>query len=324
MLVEINNLNVRFRSVGRRQGTVMQNRHVDALRDVSIQLRRGETLGLIGESGSGKSTLGRTILGLERVRSGSIRFEGRELVGLSERKYRMVRRDIAMVFQDAIGSLSPRRTVFAAVAEPLWIQGAAEESVRGHVVGLLRTVGLDEELLAAYPHQLSGGQARRIGIARALANNPKVIVADEPTAGLDVSVQGEIINLMRRLQEQRGIAYLFITHNLAIARHISDRLAILYRGSVCEVGPTHEVLTKPAHPFTAALLRSMPGLSPLERRASAIKRELPVSRLVAESCPLCTHCAYSQMKCRVAFPEFRSVGNARYVRCHAPLWPGHE
>ena len=221
MLLEINHLTVRYRHRGSLASLFdpAARRAVVAVNDVSLELAAGETLGLIGESGSGKSTLGRTIMGLERPDDGSIRFSGQELVGLSEREYRLVRRDIAMIFQDAVGSLSPRKTVYELLAEPYLIHDDPRSNLRERTAEMLSAVGLEQDLLSARPHQLSGGQARRVGIARALALDPKLIIADEPTAGLDVSVQGEVVNLLNRLQLERQIAYLFITHNLAIARH---------------------------------------------------------------------------------------------------------
>ena len=323
MLLEIEALSVRYRRLGSLESLFAPRaaRYLAALRGVSLSLCAGETLGLIGESGSGKSTLGRTIIGLERAFAGSIRFDGRELVGLSEGPYRAVRREIAMIFQDSVASLSPRQSVYQLIVEPFVIHGHGGRSLKTRAAELLEAVGLPVSMLSAHPHQLSGGEARRVGIARALALEPRIILADEPTAGLDVSVQGEIVNLMNQLQEQRGIAYLLITHNLSIARHACDRLAILYRGSICETGPAERVLSNPLHPYTDALLRSTPHADPLRRREVEIAED-DGSR-PSDGCPFSRCCRHAADRCRSEFPELRDLGAHRRVRCHFPLTATH-
>jgi peptide/nickel transport system ATP-binding protein len=310
MIIEINSLNVRFRR---------GKRSVFALRDVSLGILESETLALIGESGSGKTTLGRTIVGLETPCSGSIRFADRELVGLPDRVYRTVRRDMAMIFQDAISSLSPRRTVHEQVIEPFRIHRVATQDARRVTAALLQAVGLNDELLDAYPHELSGGQGRRVGIARALALEPKLIVADEPTAGLDVSVQGEIVNLLRQLQTDRKSSCLFITHNLAVARQVSERVGVLYKGWLCETGPTERVLTTPAHPYTQLLLRSASPQQLLHRREGAEPWKDYSSVQNDVGCPFQSHCPRVSGVCRVELPAPLACGYGQVVRCHFPL-----
>jgi oligopeptide/dipeptide ABC transporter ATP-binding protein len=318
-LLQIDNLSVRYRRLSTLEAllTPLQPKFRRALREVSMSLCAGETLGLIGESGSGKSTLGRTVMGLERAFAGSIRFEGRELVGLSERNYRGIRRDIAMIFQDPVASLSPRMKISELLVEPLLIHGIGGPSRQGRAAELLGAVGLSPRLLAAHPHELSGGEARRVGIARALALDPKVIIADEPTAGLDVSVQGEVISLLNRLQQQRQIAYLFITHNLSVARHACDRLAILYQGAICEMGPASEVLERPAHPYTELLLRSTPHLNPLQPRDMVEASELQAPS--GHGCPFEPSCRRAVAECRTVFPEVSTLNGSRQIRCHRPI-----
>ncbi len=263
-LLEVEHLRVRFRTAGLVQALLkgLDDPFIDAVMDVSFSLAKGETFGLVGESGSGKTTLGRAIIGLVQAQEGSIKFEGKELVGLKDSQYQEVRRNIAMMFQDPIASLSPRKKVRSQIAEPFKIHNIKDKDPDQEARRLLKLVGLHEGFLEAYPHQLSGGQARRVGVARALSLDPKVIIADEPTAGLDVSVQGEILNLMNRLQRELGLSYLIITHNLPVVRHVSDRLAIMYLGRFVETGTTTEIFEKPAHPYTLGLLAAVPEPDP--------------------------------------------------------------
>ncbi|HEY0185802.1 MAG TPA: ABC transporter ATP-binding protein [Rhodopila sp.] len=224
-----------------------------AVRDVSLQLGRGEILAVIGESGSGKTSMLRAMAGLVPA-SGSVMIEGREMIGQSGRALRALRGRVGLMFQDPVGSLSPRLTVRHAVTEPFRIHGVKDRDLDAECARLLRMVGLPADFAGRYPHQLSGGQARRVGVARALALDPSVILADEPTAGLDVSVQGELLNLLRGLQDRLGISMLIITHNLHVVRHIADRIAIALDGEIVEQGDNGRILTAPEHPFTRALL----------------------------------------------------------------------
>jgi len=321
-LLEVTDLRVRFRIMGafKAKLTGVTDPYVDAVLGASLRLRSGETLGLVGESGSGKTTLGRTILGLIPGHSGSVRFEGRELTTLSQSEFKPLRRDMAMMFQDPIGSLSPRRTVRALITEPFEIHGLGEADRYAEAERLCDMVSLPRNFLSRYPHELSGGQARRVGVARALALNPKLIVADEPTAGLDVSVQGEILNLMSRLQAEHSLGYFIITHNLPVVRHISDRLAIMYLGRLIEQGECDAIFERPAHPYTEALVRGVPRPDPAKRRQLvSIEGEVPSVARRPTGCEFHTRCKYAQERCLREAPEQRELGDGRSVLCHYPL-----
>jgi len=232
--------------------------------DVSLDIHAGETLGLVGESGSGKSTLGRLVLRLIAPTSGSIRFEGQDLLSASHGEMRRLRRDLQIIFQDPFASLNPRFRVEDTIAEPLIIhegRRVTDALRRCRVVELLRAVGLDESALHRYPHEFSGGQRQRIGIARALALRPKFIVADEPVSALDVSVGAQIVNVLARLQREFGLTYLLISHSMPVVRYLATRIAVMYRGKIVEIGPTEQVTERPAHPYTRSLLEATPELT---------------------------------------------------------------
>ena len=282
-LVEIRNLTKIYphaeSALGRKSGTTHEVRAVD---EVSLEIHAGETLGLVGESGSGKSTLGRLILRLIEPTSGSIRFEGRDLLAAGRGEMRRLRRDMQIIFQDPFASLDPRFRVEDIIAEPLIIHGSAStESAasitvsaavsakggmtkaarRARVVELLRAVGLDESILPRFPHEFSGGQRQRIGIARALALRPKFIVADEPVSALDVSVGAQIVNLLAQLQRDFGLTYLFISHSMPVVRYLSTRIAVMYRGKIVEVGSSEQITSQPQHPYTRSLLEATPEVA---------------------------------------------------------------
>ncbi len=321
-LLAIKGLRVRFRTVGLVRALIdrIADPFIDAVLDVSLKVGPGETLGLVGESGSGKTTLARAVLGLVPVHSGSIAVQGKELVGLREGAYRAVRRELGMMFQDPVASLSPRKTVRNLLVEPFRIHGVRDVDADAEARRLLALVGLHDGFLGAYAHQLSGGQARRVGVARTLALRPRLILADEPTAGLDVSVQGEILNLMNELQQQFGLSYLIVTHNLPVIRHVSDRLAIMYLGRLVEQGSTRSVFAKPAHPYTHALLAAVPQPDPDRRREQLeLQGEIPSLRRRPSGCEFHTRCIYAQARCRVEAPGPTSLGDGREVRCHFPL-----
>jgi ABC-type oligopeptide transport system ATPase subunit len=263
-LLEIRNLTKIYpqseSAFGGKSGSKNEVRAVD---DVSLDIHTRETLGLVGESGSGKSTLGRLLLRLIEPTSGSIRFEGRDLLATSPREMRRLRRDMQIIFQDPFASLDPRFRVEDIIAEPLVIheKRSSKAEIRGRVVELLRAVGLDESILRRFPHEFSGGQRQRIGIARALALRPKFIVADEPVSALDVSVGAQIVNLLAQLQRDFGLTYLFISHSMPVVRYLSTRIAVMYRGKIVEVGETAQITERPEHPYTRSLLEATPEVA---------------------------------------------------------------
>ena len=265
-LLEIRNLTKIYpqseSAFGGKSGSKNEVRAVD---DVSLDIHARETLGLVGESGSGKSTLGRLLLRLIEPTSGSIRFEGRDLLATSPREMRRLRRDMQIIFQDPFASLDPRFRVEDIIAEPLVIheKRSSKAEIRGRVVELLRAVGLDESILRRFPHEFSGGQRQRIGIARALALRPKFIVADEPVSALDVSVGAQIVNLLAQLQRDFGLTYLFISHSMPVVRYLSTRIAVMYRGKIVEVGETAQITERPEHPYTRSLLEATPEVAVL-------------------------------------------------------------
>ncbi|GAB0113540.1 oligopeptide/dipeptide ABC transporter ATP-binding protein [Acidisoma sp. C75] len=296
---------------------------IDAALDISFTLPEATTYAVVGESGSGKSTLGRAIMGLTPVQSGTIRLSGQAMPA-GEGNVRVWRRQMAMMFQDAVASLSPRMTTRQLITEPFDIHGFpggrfGRRERDAEARRLLALVGLPVDFADRYPHQLSGGQARRVGAARALALSPRLIIADEPTAGLDVSVQGEILNLLRRLQDETGLSYLLITHNLAVVRHISERMAVMYMGRFMEEGPTADIYAAPAHPYTHGLLSAQPDLDPDKRRADVeLKGEVPSLAARPPGCEFHTRCPHAQPRCQQERPEARGIGG-RAVRCHFPL-----
>ncbi len=321
-LLEVEHLNVRYQMAGRIKAALLglKSRFIDAVLDVSFAVRAGTTLALVGESGSGKSTLGRAIVGLVPIAGGGVRFEGMDPFEHGPGGKRDYHRNVAMMFQDPVSSLSPRRTVQSLVAEPYVVHGLKVRDLEAEARRLLALVGLPEEFLGRYPHQLSGGQARRVGVARAIALSPKLIIADEPTAGLDVSVQGEVLNLMNELQQRLGLTYLIITHNLALVRHISDEIAIMYMGRFVEQGLTEEIFARAAHPYAAGLIRSQPIPDPSRRRTEApLVGEVPSLARRPAGCEFHTRCQHVQIRCRSEVPAEQTLAGGRRVRCHFPL-----
>ncbi|WP_119303970.1 dipeptide ABC transporter ATP-binding protein [Dongia deserti] len=321
-LVRVRDLRVSFPGRGGLASLLpgAQPAKIDVLVDVNLDLRAGETLGLVGESGSGKTTLGRCILGLIPASSGSITLRGRELTRLSEREFRPLRENMAMMFQDPVGSLSPRQSVRSLIVEPLDVHRPKGFDRDAVALKLADMVNLPRELLSRYPHQLSGGQARRVGVARALALEPDLIIADEPTAGLDVSIQGEVLNLMRDLQIAHNLTYLIISHNLPVVRHISGRLAIMYLGRIVEQGDCEAIFRRPAHPYTEALINGIPQPDPEHRRTLAsIEGEVPSVAFRPRGCEFHARCRYAQARCREEPPEETVLSDGRTIRCHFPL-----
>ena len=311
-LLEAEGLAVNFRSPGGFLG--LSPGRLAILEDVSLVIHKGETLGLVGESGSGKTTLARTLLGLLPYARGTIRFDGAPV-----ERFGRLRRRTAMMFQDPVGSLSPRLAIGSAITEPFVIHHVKMSSRRKTAEDLLDLVGLPKEFTSRYPHELSGGQARRVGVARALALRPDLVIADEPTAGLDVSIQGEILNLMTRLKSELTLSYVIVTHNLAMIRHVSDRIAIMYLGRIVEEGPTMAVFARARHPYTASLIASEPIPDPRRRRQSlAITGEVPSIQNRPKGCEFHTRCPYAQERCRIEAPSLTVTGS-HSVRCHFPL-----
>ena len=285
---------------------------LNLLEDVSLEIGAGEIVGLVGESGSGKTTLARAMLGLTPISGGTLRFQGAALG--PKGSFTALRRHAAMMFQDPIASLSPRMRVGALLTEPYAIHGIAN---RRSAADLLAEVGLSPQLATRYPGELSGGQARRVCLARALVLEPALVVADEPTAGLDVSVQGEVLNLMTGLRASRNLGLFIISHNLAMLRHVSDRIAILYLGRMVEQGPTAAVFAAPLHPYTRSLIASEPQPDPRRRRADlAIRGEIPSVLHRPKGCVFHTRCPKAADICRTTKPEMRQLAPGRHVRCH--------
>lgn len=311
-LLEIADLVVRYPAGSLLQRLAGGPREVTVLPGTSLRIARGETLGLIGESGSGKTTLGRAAVGLAPMSSGTIRV-GEDVTSLAKaRIWERMRRDVGLMFQDPVAALNPRMRLGQSVTEPLVIHGALTGDRRTRAVELLGQVGLTPGFADRYPHEVSGGQARRATVARALALNPALVIADEPTAGLDLSVQGELLNLLNALQARLGIAFLMITHNLAVARHVTDRMAIMYLGRIVETGPTGALFARPAHPYTRALLSARGGAGaqgPLQGEVPSLTRRPP-------GCEFHTRCPLATDLCRTVAPAQTAPARGRLVSCH--------
>lgn len=283
-----------------------------------MSLERFETFGLIGESGCGKSTLARTILRLIEPTSGKIFFNGNDLLSLNAREMKKIRQNIQMVYQDPFLSLNPRRTILKTVEEPFIIHGITRGiELRKRVLELLEKVGLQEEHLYRYPHEFSGGQRQRIGIARALALNPIFLIFDEPTSALDVSVQAKILNLLKKIQIDHSLTYLFISHDLSIIKYISSRVGVMYAGQLLELSKTKELFSKPLHPYTQALLSTVPIPDPDRRRKKIIlKGQVPSLINPPTGCRFHPRCPWAMSICREKKPEFKNVDESHFVACH--------
>ncbi len=319
VLIDVKNLRVYFPITA---GLILQRKLADvkAVDGVSFQIRRGETLGLVGESGCGKSTTGRAILQLYRPTEGEVQFGETELTKVKGGELRAMRRRMQMIFQDPYASLNPRMSVGAIIGEPLAIHGLAKgKGRRERVAELMRIVGLNPYYLNRYPHEFSGGQRQRIGVARALAVEPEFIVCDEPVSALDVSIQAQIINLLEDLQEQFGLTYLFIAHDLSVVRHISDRVAVMYLGKLMELTGRDELYLNPLHPYTKALLSAVPIPDPeLEqtRERIILAGDVPSPLRPPPGCVFNTRCPIAIDECRQVIPEWREVSPDHWVACH--------
>ncbi|MGB0581865.1 MAG: ABC transporter ATP-binding protein [Limisphaerales bacterium] len=316
-LLEVEGLKVHFPV---KQGMLGRTQHfVKAVDDVSLTVNAGQTVGLVGESGCGKSTLGRAIVRLLEPTAGKIEFDGTDVATLNGAKLRRQRQEFQMIFQDPFGSLNPRMTVGQIIGEPIEIHRlAASRAEKDELVAdLLRDVGLDPSHAQRYPHEFSGGQRQRIGIARALALKPKLIVCDEPVSALDVSVQAQIINLLQDLQQEHGLAYLFIAHDLDVVEHISERIVVMYLGRVVEEGEAESVVNDPQHPYTQALISASPDFdSETKRKRIILSGEVPSPIDPPSGCPFHPRCPVAEDRCRTEVPLMRELGDGRRAACH--------
>ncbi|WP_339265000.1 ABC transporter ATP-binding protein [Paenibacillus sp. FSL W8-0187] len=292
--------------------------HVKAVDDISLTIRAGETFGLVGESGSGKSTVGRTILRLHEKTSGDILYKGIPFHDLPKSEMRKLRPKMQLIFQDPYSSLNPRIRIGDAIGEALLEHDLAEKAeVRGQVLDVLEACGLSAYHYNRFPHEFSGGQRQRIGIARALVLNPDFIIADEPVSALDVSIQAQIINLFQKLQHNRGLTYLFISHDLSVVEHLCNRIGVMYLGSMMEMASRDEMFSRPLHPYTQALLSAIPVPVPrLKRERIVLKGDIPSPAQPPSGCKFHTRCPYALAQCKEVVPEFRNVGDDHYVACH--------
>jgi len=292
-----------------------------ALQDISFSIRKGETLGIVGESGCGKSTLGRCILQLISPDEGQVLWLGQDLTRLPAEEMRRRRQDLQIIFQDPLASLNPRMTVGEIIADPLRTlrPELSREQRRARVVKMMEAVGLLPEMINRYPHEFSGGQAQRIGIARALITEPKLIVCDEPVSALDVSIQAQILNLLADLKDQFGLTLIFISHNLSVVRHVSDRILVLYLGRIVELAAGDEIYEEPKHPYTKALLTAVPIPDPKlarQRSIDALRGEIPSPINQPSGCTFRTRCRYAKPICAEHRPALETIGNERLVACH--------
>ena len=301
---------------------VVGGKTVHAVSDVSLHIARGETLGLVGESGCGKSTLGRAVLQLRQAVSGRVLFDGHDLTAMRGDALRRMRRRVQLIFQDPIASLNPRRRIGEIVAEPLVIAGLKDAKRRQQLVGdVLSAVGLDPGLVVGrLPHEFSGGQCQRVCIARALVLDPEFIICDEPVSALDVSIRAQILNLLEEMKARYGLTLLFIAHDLAVVKAVSDRVAVMYLGRLCEVGPSAQLFASPAHPYTALLIEAIPVPDPEMRPAESVPVGEPPSPIAPPSgCRFRTRCPRADRQCADQAPELREVAPQQFVACHHPL-----
>lgn len=304
------------------KGLIKRNNiYVKAVDDISLSVKEGEIVGLVGESGSGKTTLARVLLSLTSKTEGDIYIDGVNISQVKGEQLKKLRRDVAVVFQDPASNLNPRQTVESSIMRPLLIHGVSRANAKKKAKEVLEMVKMDLRYLDSYPHQLSGGQLQRIAIARALALNPKIMILDEPTSALDISVQAQILNLLLDLQEETGITYLVITHDLNVIKYISDRIAVMYLGRLVEFGPAEAIANDAKHPYTRGLLSAAPVLDPtLRNRKKEVMKGDPGSLInVGNGCRFCDRCPHVTDKCRNEMPENTMVGEGHQVSCFYPI-----
>lgn len=292
------------------------NEKLKAVDDVSFEIFPGETFGLVGESGCGKSTTGRTLLRLETATAGEVHFEGQNILPLSQKEFKPYRKEMQIIFQDPYASLNPRMTIGDIISEPLQIHHLDQKD---RVAELLHLVGLNNSYMGRFPHELSGGQRQRVGIARALAVDPKFIVCDEPISALDVSIQAQIVNLLKKLQHELNLTYLFIAHDLAMVKYLSHRVAVMYLGSLMEMGPSNLLYENPKHPYTQALLSAIPIPDPVverSRKRIILQGEIPSPLNPPKGCPFVTRCPHAKEICRQVKPQMKEVEPQQFVACH--------
>jgi len=312
-LISIKNLHVKYQT---KQGILGKSQSVHAVNDLSLDINKGEILAIAGESGCGKSTLAKAIIGLEPATSGEIIFNNKNVLKMNKSERKNFHKKVQMIFQNPYASLNPKMKIFDTLKEPLKINtNLTDEEITNRIIETINQVGLGKECLNLYPHEFSGGQRQRIAIARALVLSPEFILADEPVSALDVSIQAQIINLLKELKENYNLTFLFISHDLSVIKYISDRVAIMYLGEIVELGNANDIFYSPLHPYTRALLNAVPQITTNEKSDSLLKGDLPSPTNLPMGCKFHTRCPYCMPECREISPETTYISDSHYVKC---------